>query len=236
MQTCSESVPARPTRRPTLRMAVALALGVSLLLPGAALAQTPIPPVPAPELDGGVAWINTGKPLKLKDLRGKIVVLDFWTLCCINCMHIMPDLAKLEEKYKNQVVVIGVHSAEVREREEHRDHPQGGPAVRTQAPGRQRRRQEDLERLQVRSGGRRSPSSTPRGTWSPARPASRGSTSRGSTRSIARSDPEAPQEQDARRDPDPVRHGQVPRRAGHPAVLPRQGRRRREGQAAVHRR
>src|SRR5882724_877408 len=40
----------------------------------------------APELDGGVAWLNTGSPLKLhKDLKGKIVILDFWTLCCINC-------------------------------------------------------------------------------------------------------------------------------------------------------
>jgi thiol-disulfide isomerase/thioredoxin len=65
----------------------------------------------APELDGGVAWLNTAGPLKLQDLRGKVVVLDFWTLCCINCIHMLPDLAKLEEKYANQLVVIGVHSA-----------------------------------------------------------------------------------------------------------------------------
>ena len=43
--------------------------------------------------------------------EGKIVLLDFWTLCCINCMHIIPDLAKLEKKYKNELVIIGVHSA-----------------------------------------------------------------------------------------------------------------------------
>ncbi|MBA4065426.1 MAG: hypothetical protein C0501_17275 [Isosphaera sp.] len=67
--------------------------------------------VPAPELDGGVAWLNTGGPLSLKkDLKGKVVLLDFWTLCCINCIHIQPDLAKLEKKYPNQLVVIGVHS------------------------------------------------------------------------------------------------------------------------------
>ena len=66
---------------------------------------------PAPELDGGVAWLNTASPIKLKDLRGKIVVLDFWTFCCINCIHTLPDLANLEKKYANQVVVIGVHSA-----------------------------------------------------------------------------------------------------------------------------
>ena len=65
---------------------------------------------PAPELDGGVAWLNTAGPLKLKDLRGKIVVLDFWTLCCINCIHTLPDLAKLEKKYADDLVIVGVHS------------------------------------------------------------------------------------------------------------------------------
>jgi thiol-disulfide isomerase/thioredoxin/sugar lactone lactonase YvrE len=65
----------------------------------------------APELEGGLAWLNTAGPLRLKDLRGKIVVLDFWTLCCINCIHTLPDLAKLEKKYPNELVVIGVHSA-----------------------------------------------------------------------------------------------------------------------------
>lgn len=66
---------------------------------------------PAPELDGGVAWLNTAGPLRLKDLRGKVVLLDFWTFCCINCIHVMPDLARLEKKYPNELVVIGVHSA-----------------------------------------------------------------------------------------------------------------------------
>src|SRR5262245_58288234 len=67
--------------------------------------------IAAPELDGGTAWLNTGGPLSLKkDLKGKIVLLDFWTLCCINCIHVLPDLAKLEKKYPNELVVIGVHS------------------------------------------------------------------------------------------------------------------------------
>jgi len=65
----------------------------------------------APELEGGVAWLNTAGPIRLKDLRGKVVLLDFWTFCCINCMHVMPDLARLEKKYPNELVVIGVHSA-----------------------------------------------------------------------------------------------------------------------------
>ncbi len=56
-------------------------------------------------------WLNTSGPIKLADLKGKVVVLDFWTLCCINCIHILPDLAKLEKKYPNELVVIGVHSA-----------------------------------------------------------------------------------------------------------------------------
>jgi sugar lactone lactonase YvrE/thiol-disulfide isomerase/thioredoxin len=67
--------------------------------------------VPAPELDGGIAWLNTAAPIHMKDLRGKVVVLDFWTFCCINCIHTLPDLARLEKKYPNELVVIGVHSA-----------------------------------------------------------------------------------------------------------------------------
>jgi thiol-disulfide isomerase/thioredoxin len=67
--------------------------------------------VPAPELEGGVAWLNAAGPIRLRDLRGKIVLLDFWTFCCINCIHTLPDLARLEKKYPNQLVVIGVHSA-----------------------------------------------------------------------------------------------------------------------------
>ncbi len=67
--------------------------------------------VAAPELDGGVAWLNTASPIRMRDLKGKIVLIDFWTFCCINCIHTLPDLAKLEKQYPNQLVVIGVHSA-----------------------------------------------------------------------------------------------------------------------------
>jgi DNA-binding beta-propeller fold protein YncE len=66
----------------------------------------------APELEGGIAWLNSAGPISIhKDLKGKVVVLDFWTFCCINCIHTLPDLAKLEKKYAKEVVVIGVHSA-----------------------------------------------------------------------------------------------------------------------------
>jgi len=65
----------------------------------------------APELTGYRGWLNTDKPLTLSALRGKVVLLDFWTYGCINCMHIIPDLKRLEKKYPNELVVIGVHSA-----------------------------------------------------------------------------------------------------------------------------
>jgi len=64
----------------------------------------------APELTGGRGWLNTDRPLSLASLKGKIVLLDFWTYGCINCMHVIPDLKKLEQKYSNQLVIIGVHS------------------------------------------------------------------------------------------------------------------------------
>jgi DNA-binding beta-propeller fold protein YncE len=68
-------------------------------------------PVRAPELAGAVDWLNVGAPLTLKALRGKVVLLDFWTYGCINCVHVLPDLKRLEKKYANELVVIGVHSA-----------------------------------------------------------------------------------------------------------------------------
>src|ERR1041384_2133881 len=69
------------------------------------------PKMRAPELTGDRGWLNTDKPLSLAALKGKVVLLDFWTYGCINCMHIIPDLKKLEKKYPNELVVIGVHSA-----------------------------------------------------------------------------------------------------------------------------
>jgi thiol-disulfide isomerase/thioredoxin/sugar lactone lactonase YvrE len=69
------------------------------------------PRVRAPELEGGTAWLNSAGPLHLRDLRGKIVLLDFWTLCCINCIHTLPDLDRLEKKHPNELVIIGIHSA-----------------------------------------------------------------------------------------------------------------------------
>ena len=66
--------------------------------------------VRAPELRG-TAWLNTERPLSLADLRGKLVLLDFWTYCCINCMHVLEELKFLEHKYADRpFAVVGVHS------------------------------------------------------------------------------------------------------------------------------
>lgn len=69
--------------------------------------------VHAPAFPAAFKWLNTDQPLALdKQLKGHVVVLDFWTFCCINCMHILPDLSYLEHKYADQpVVIVGVHSA-----------------------------------------------------------------------------------------------------------------------------
>ena len=104
------------------RGAVAVATAVGMMAGGLAPAADPgaakirrvaLQDEPAPTLDGidlGTEWINTGGPIRARDLRGKVVLLDFWTSCCINCHHVLPDLAMLEEKYKNELVVIGVHT------------------------------------------------------------------------------------------------------------------------------
>ncbi|MEO8538900.1 MAG: thioredoxin-like domain-containing protein [bacterium] len=65
---------------------------------------------PAPAIPTGVTWFNVQKPLTLAELKGRIVLLDFWTLGCINCQHIIPDLKQLEAEFGDSLVVIGVHS------------------------------------------------------------------------------------------------------------------------------
>lgn len=107
-----------------IRIAFFFALSLAALVVGATgfpkAKSTPVTPssstrklgpVRAPELTGGIGWLNTAQPLSLAGLRGKVVVLDFWTFCCINCMHVIPDLKYLEGKFPEELVVIGVHSA-----------------------------------------------------------------------------------------------------------------------------
>ena len=69
--------------------------------------------VHAPDLPAAADdWLNVDAPLSLADLKGNVVVLDFWTYCCINCLHVLPELAAIEEQFEGKpVVVIGVHAA-----------------------------------------------------------------------------------------------------------------------------
>ena len=67
---------------------------------------------PAPELTNEV-WINTDAPLRLADLRGKVVAIDMWTFDCINCQHTIPSLREWHSKYADQgLVIIGNHFPE----------------------------------------------------------------------------------------------------------------------------
>lgn len=69
-----------------------------------------LPKVRASELVGR-GWLNTGgRSLGLADLRGKVVVLDFWTFCCVNCLHVLDELRDLESRFPDALVVVGVHS------------------------------------------------------------------------------------------------------------------------------
>lgn len=67
--------------------------------------------VPAPEFPANLDWINVDQPLTMAGLQGKIVIFDFWTYGCINCLHLIPILEQVETKFAEEVVVIGVHSA-----------------------------------------------------------------------------------------------------------------------------
>ncbi|TKT01812.1 NHL domain-containing thioredoxin family protein [Streptomyces lasalocidi] len=76
--------------------------------------------VRAPELVGKGGWLNTGgRPYTLADLRGRVVVLDFWTFCCINCLHVLDELRGLEERHRDTLVVVGVHSPKFVHEAEH---------------------------------------------------------------------------------------------------------------------
>jgi thiol-disulfide isomerase/thioredoxin len=92
----------------------AVVLGLLAGVPARAqgLSDAPFPQrIKMAEFPDGLKWLNTPQPIELRQLRGKFVLLDFWTYCCINCMHILPELKKLEHAYPNELVVIGVHSA-----------------------------------------------------------------------------------------------------------------------------
>lgn len=66
----------------------------------------------APEFAGIDKWLNSG-PLTMQQLRGKVVLVDFWTYTCINCIHVLPYVETWNQKYKNQgLQIVGVHTPE----------------------------------------------------------------------------------------------------------------------------
>ncbi len=67
-------------------------------------------PVDVPEFPEDLEWLNVEQPLRLRDVSGKVILLNFWTSCCVNCMHVIPDLNQLLSKYEPELVVIGVHA------------------------------------------------------------------------------------------------------------------------------
>lgn len=74
------------------------------------MSSSRLPRVRASELVGR-GWLNTGgRDVALADLRGKVVILDFWTFCCINCLHVLDELRELEERHRDELVIVGVHS------------------------------------------------------------------------------------------------------------------------------
>ena len=75
--------------------------------------------VRAPELSGRGGWIGTDRPLTLADLRGRFVLLEFWTSCCVNCLHVLAELRTLETQFSQELVVIGVHSPKFAYEQEH---------------------------------------------------------------------------------------------------------------------
>lgn len=69
-------------------------------------------PYPAPPLEGISAWINS-KPLQINQLKGKVILIDFWAYSCINCVHTIPYLNAWYQKYQNKgFIIIGVHCPE----------------------------------------------------------------------------------------------------------------------------
>ena len=67
--------------------------------------------VNAPDFPADADWLNTDRPLRLADFAGKLLLLDFWTYCCINCMHLLPTLRRLEREFPEELAVVGVHTA-----------------------------------------------------------------------------------------------------------------------------
>lgn len=101
------------TRTNELEQSLLKIAGIGHKIQSTAVAGSDLPVEgPMPELSGAVQWLNS-KPLSRASLRGKVVLVDFWTYSCINCLRALPYVEAWAQKYKNNgLVVIGVHSPE----------------------------------------------------------------------------------------------------------------------------
>lgn len=88
-------------------------LSLCVLLIGALMGVKPVQADSFSTLATGGAggWLNVTRPITEADMKGRIVLLDFWTYGCVNCMQIVPDLKTLETKFGDNLLIIGVHSA-----------------------------------------------------------------------------------------------------------------------------
>lgn len=94
---------------------IAVSLGLSLAAVGCSLGAPAAPPKIAPEFTGIDRWFNT-PPLTMAGLRGKVVLVEFWTYECINCVHVLPYIKEWDRRYRDQgLAVVGVHTPELDE-------------------------------------------------------------------------------------------------------------------------
>ncbi|HTH60521.1 MAG TPA: thioredoxin family protein [Paraburkholderia sp.] len=90
----------------------AAAIGIATATPTAAVAASLRSGAPAPEFAGIAAWLNSD-PLTARQLKGRVLLVDFWTASCINCIHTLPFVTQWDRKYREQgLTVVGVHTPE----------------------------------------------------------------------------------------------------------------------------
>ncbi|UHQ21423.1 thioredoxin family protein [Lysobacter sp. 5GHs7-4] len=96
----------------TIIAALCLCLAGAACSPGANATQAQAQTVSAPEFVGIDRWFNSA-PLTMAGLKGQVVLVEFWTYSCINCIHVLPHVKQWHQRYRDQgLVVVGVHTPE----------------------------------------------------------------------------------------------------------------------------
>ncbi len=119
-----------------IRQGAILWIAILSLVQPTFAAQPPLKPLgKGLEFPDEAEWMNVEQPLKLQDLRGKLVLLDFWTYCCINCIHVLPVLKQAEEAFSSAVGCRRSSYRQVPNREGYREYPRSCPSLRNQSSG-----------------------------------------------------------------------------------------------------